>query len=512
MRLAAAVGAMVVVAAVVVVVVVTSVGGGGGGYRVEALFDNAGFAVPGEQVRIAGAPVGTISALSVTRQNLAAVTLTISNRDFVPFYANATCRIRPQSLIAERYVDCTPGSSSRRPLRRIASGYGAGAYLLPVTQTSSPIDPDIVQNVSQDSVRQSLSVILDELGTGLAGRGSDLNAVILRADPALAQTERVFRLLASQNRVLAKLATDSNTVLAPLAQTRSSLADFVVQANRTATASAAERTQLAASIRLLPAFLRQLKPLMADLGQLAQQGTPVVKDAGSSAAALDAEFRTLVPFATRAKTAITDLGNAAQKSESSLVASQGLARQLQSVGTNAEPSGAALQKLLTSLDSTGGIEQLMSLLFYGSGATNGYNADGHYVRVAPVVGSCTAYARTPIAGCSADFSGTSTASASSSSAGSGKGSHTRSRTRASTRSSTSPGTRSSTHSRTRSSTSPGTRSSTRSRAGSSTTMTLSQVMRSIAHRAADDAVRRSGRAGRRSTLRGLLHYLTGSGS
>ncbi len=46
----------------------------------------------------------------------------------------------------------------------------------------------------------------------------------------------------------------------------------------------------------------------------------------------------------------------------------------------------------------------MSLLFYGVGATNGYNADGHYVRVAPVVGACTAYARTPVAGCSANFS------------------------------------------------------------------------------------------------------------
>ncbi len=412
MRRVAALGAIVVVAAAIIVVVVSSVSGGPGGYRVEALFDNAGFAVPGEQVRIAGAPVGTISALSVTRQNLAAVTFTISNRDFVPFYANATCTIRPQSLIAERYVDCTPGSSDQHRLHRISGGYGTGAYLLPVTQTSSPIDPDIVQNVSQDSVRESLSVILDELGTGLAARGADLNAVILRADPGLAQTERVFNLLASQNKVLAKLATDSDTVLSPLAKTRSSLADFVVQADRTATASAAEHTQLAASIRLLPSFLKQLKPLMADLGQLAEQGTPVVKDAGSSAAALDAEFKTLVPFAGRAKTAITDLGNAAQQSESSLVESQGLAQQLQRVGKSAEPSGAALQKLLNSLNSTGGIEQLMSLLFYGVGATNGYNADGHYIRVAPVVGSCTAYARTPVAGCSANFSGASASAAS----------------------------------------------------------------------------------------------------
>ena len=62
MRRGAAIVAMVVVAAVVVAIIVSSVTGGSSGYRVEAIFDNAGFAVPGEQVRIAGAPVGTISA------------------------------------------------------------------------------------------------------------------------------------------------------------------------------------------------------------------------------------------------------------------------------------------------------------------------------------------------------------------------------------------------------------------------------------------------------------------
>ena len=72
--------------------------------------------MPGEEVRIAGAPVGTISALSVTKSNLAAVTLSIADRDFTPWYANATCAIRPQSLIAERYIDCSPGSSRHRGL------------------------------------------------------------------------------------------------------------------------------------------------------------------------------------------------------------------------------------------------------------------------------------------------------------------------------------------------------------------------------------------------------------
>ncbi len=403
----------VVVAAVAAVVLLLSgtgvIGGAGSAYRVQALFDNAGFAVPGEEVRIAGATVGTISGISVTKQNLAAVTLTIDNGDFTPFYANATCTIRPQSLIAERYVDCTPGTVGHAALKRIKDGYGAGSYLLPVTQTSSPIDPDIVQDVSQDSVRESLSVILDELGTGLAGRGSDLRAVILRANPALAQTEAVFKILGSQNKLLAQLSTDSNRVLGPLAKVRSSLADFVVQANTTSAASAQRSAELAQSIKLLPGFLKQLKPLMADLGQLASQGTPVMSSLGASAGAVDSEFKSLVPFATRAQSALRNLGNAAQQSESSLIAAQPLADQLKRLGAAAVPSAASLDSLLTSLNTTGGVQQLMGLLFYGASATNGYDADGHYIRIAPIVGSCNAYAKVPVAGCSAKFAATGTA-------------------------------------------------------------------------------------------------------
>ena len=368
--------------------------GGSSGYRVEALFDNAGFAVPGEEVRIAGAPVGTISALSVTKQNLAAVTLSIANRDFTPWYANATCTIRPQSLIAERYVDCDPGSSSHRALRRITSGYGKGSYLLPVSRTSSPIDPDIVQDISQDSVRESLSVILNELGTGLAARGSDLNAVILRADPALAQTERVFNLLDSQNRVLAKLATDSDKVLAPLAKSRSSLSDFVVQANTTATASAAESSRML-TVDQAAAALPQ--GAQAADGRPRPAGEP--GHAGGQGRGLERR---------RARHRIQDAGPVRQGGQDGADQPRqrraavrelagrphsALADQLRSRRHHLRAVVAGADKLLSSLNSSGGIQQLMSLLFYGVDATNGYNADGHYVRVAPVVGPCTAYAR-----------------------------------------------------------------------------------------------------------------------
>ena len=363
------------------------------------------FAVPGEQVRIAGAPVGTITAVTVTRQNLAAVTFSIDSSAFVPFHADATCEIRPQSLIAERFVDCNPGTSNAPALELIRRGGGAGSHLLPVTQTSSSIDPDIVQSISQEPIRERLAIILNELGTGLAARGSDLNAVIRRADPALGYTDRVFRILAQQNHQLAALARDSNAVLTPLAAAREQLADFVVQANTTASASATRAADISRGIHLLPSFLSALRPLMTDLGHLADQGTPLMSSLGQSAGAVTKEFSTIVPFARSARTALIKLGNAAQSSESSLVASVPLARRLAALGKSAQPAGSELAQLTASLKDTGAISDLMSVLFYGTAAANGFDSAGHYVRSDALIGSCTAYARVAVPGCSSNFSG-----------------------------------------------------------------------------------------------------------
>jgi len=389
--------------------------GAGGPYMVRAIFDNAGFAVPGETVRIAGANVGSIASVDVDRLRRpwrAAVTLEIDNGDFTPFYANATCTIRPQSLIAERFVDCSPGTSNQPALQKVPAGQpGAGNHLLSVTRTSSPIDFDIVQDISRESIRQRFALIIDEFGTALAARGTDLNAVIHRADPALAQTDQVLQILARENRVLAQLAVDSDTVLGPLAQARQKLSDFVVQANTTGVASAARAADIARSIQLFPSFLRQLSPLMVDLGHLADQGTPLSASLKAAAAGLNQQFTNLVPFAQAATPATIALGNSAQASQPYLVATEPLARQLQSLGSAAVPTAASLNTLTASLDRTGAIEQLMALLFNGTSAANGFDSSGHYVRVQPLVGDCTGYALAPVAGCSANF-GASAAAAS----------------------------------------------------------------------------------------------------
>lgn len=414
-RLAVIVISLVVaVGAVVAVAGPGSSRGAGSPYLVRAIFENAGFAVSGEDVRIAGANVGSVQSLDVTTDRRhAAVTISIDDARFTPFYANATCSIRPQSLIGERYVDCDPGKSSLPQLVLIKHGPGAGSHYLPVTRTTSPVDSDIVQDIYQQPIAQRFSLILNELGTGLAARGSDLNAIIHRANPALGYTDQVLKILARQNRQLAQLATDSDKVLAPLAKVKTQISGFVTHANTTSVASAARARDISRSFQLFPQFLRQLRPLMVSLGNLADQGTPLMASLGQSASALGRQFENLAPFAKQARPALIALGNSSQQSQPALVATEPLARQLKSLGTQAVPSSASLDKLTASLNKTGAIEQLMALLFQATSAANGFDASGHYVRAEPLVGGCTTYDIHPVLGCSANFGSPGSAAAAS---------------------------------------------------------------------------------------------------
>src|SRR5690606_9495714 len=99
-----------------------------------------------------------------------------------------------------------------------------GQYLLPASNTVKPVDVDLVTNIYQLPVRQRLSLILNELGTGLAGNGKALREAIRSANPALRETDKVLALIAEQNDALRELVDAGDRVLAPLAANRRSVA------------------------------------------------------------------------------------------------------------------------------------------------------------------------------------------------------------------------------------------------------------------------------------------------
>lgn len=402
------------VAAIVIVIIVVLAGsssGNSGSYRVRAIFDSASFVVPGEDVKVAGVKVGTIESLDVTQDNKAVIVLRIDDPAFQDFKQDAFCTIRLQSLIGEKFIACQPtqpkGANTQPApsLRKITRGPGKGEYLLPVTNTSAPVDIDLLSNIMRVPQRQRFAIIINELGVGLAGNGQQLNAVIRRADPALYQLDRVLAILATQNQTLARLAVESDAALAPAAAQSQAISDFIDKAGATASATAARGDAMEQSFAKLPAFLTQLDPTMRRLGEFAAAGTPVMRDLRAAAPSVNTLFEQLGPFTTAALPTFRTLGNLADAGRQALPAAEPVIRDIRAFADRAKPLAAVLAPALTRLQRENGIQRLLDVILETTGTANGFDSLGHFLRTfltVPV--QCLSYATTqqyPI--CSATF-------------------------------------------------------------------------------------------------------------
>jgi ABC-type transporter Mla subunit MlaD len=372
-----------------------------GGYLVAAQFDNSGAIVAGEDVEVAGGVVGKVQSLGLTRDYKAVLTLRIDKPRFAPFHDDASCEIRSQGVLAVEFVDCDPGSSASAPLARGADG----VHVLTVQHTSSPIEFDLVTNIMREPAGRYLATLLDEFGTGLAARGSDLRVVLRRANPALAATDQVLQILARQNRSLSQLATNADAVLRPLATQRAALARFVSEAEVTARAPAEQSTNVERSIARLPGFLRALRPTLAQLGALSDQGLPVLADLHATAPALDRSITALKPFAERGLPAVRSLGTLTDTATPALLRSRPLIQDIAQLSAHLTPSSANLSALTSSFQRQGGIGHLLQLLFYSTNAVNGFDASGHYARAELLSGACSEYTAKGYFGCPSQFGG-----------------------------------------------------------------------------------------------------------
>ncbi len=145
-RGAAAVAAFLAMAAIAAAVLLsTSAGGSNGSYTVRAIFDDAGNIISGENVKIGGVKVGTVGSVTATPQAKAAVVLNISNPGFKDFRADASCTVRPQALIGEKFVDCLPtqprvaGTPLPPALKKIGKSHeGSGSTCCPCRTRTAP--------------------------------------------------------------------------------------------------------------------------------------------------------------------------------------------------------------------------------------------------------------------------------------------------------------------------------------------------------------------------------------
>jgi virulence factor Mce-like protein len=379
------------------------------------IFDNAFGLAQGGDFRVGGVKAGKTTAFSVTKKKgqtpKAVVTAQISLPGFDDFRSDASCEIKPQSLIGEYYVDCQPGNSGKK----LATD---GSGTVPVEHTSSTVPVDLVNNILRKPYRERFRLILSELGTGLAGRPADLNAVVRRAAPGLRETSKVLRILGDQNRTIEHFISDSDTVVAQLERNKRDVVRWAKTAGRTAEISASRKAELQAGFHKLPTFLGELKPTMARLGELTDQQRPALADLQRAAPDLNTFLTRLGPFAEAARPALRSLGKASVKGTAAIRESNPELDVLRQLSANAGPTFKPLRQFLQTMDQrkraiendpravkgnppapdpthiTGnggftGLELLWNYFFWQSLDLNGYDQYSHILRTSITATDCS---------------------------------------------------------------------------------------------------------------------------
>jgi ABC-type transporter Mla subunit MlaD len=422
--------AAALVAAVVAVVLVASGGSSSSNsYLVRAVFDNGAFMVTGEQVRVAGANVGTIESVDVSMPGQtvayrdgkavavpgkAIIVMDITDPGFQDFRSDASCQIRPQSLIGEKFVDCrptlprAPGSPPPPPLKKIPDGQeGAGQYLLPLGSNGTSVDPDLINDIQTLPYAQRFRLIFNELGAGLAGRGEDIEVLVKRANPVLRDVDRLFGILSAQRDDLAQLTSDSDAILTPLARERSHVAGFFANSGAAAQASSERGAALEASLRKFPTFLREFRLTMRSLQGFSDAATPVFSDFGKAAPALTDATRTLAPFSEATTVALKSLGETGEASGPIFNEAEPIVRKAATLAQSGVVPTTELAQLFTSLKKTGGWDGLVELIYNSTASLNGFDQYGHFGRTLVTLSNCLEYEPTSAgqSECAARFNG-----------------------------------------------------------------------------------------------------------
>jgi virulence factor Mce-like protein len=315
MRLFALATAVTAAAALAGVMAWNAVMGAPGGPTWTAEFTNARGLLPGNDVRVDGAPAGRITSISLARNGTALVRFQLSDRAAHP-RSDASAAIEPADLLGDTYMSFSPGTAASTLRGAIAADHTVNAPRL-----------DEVLDAFQPSVRDGLRTLLVEGGLALDQRSGDLARATVALRPALAAADGVLSELHSQNGSLARLVPAAAHAAGQLDSRRSDLGPLIDALDNTLNATAGASGALDQGVAGLPSTLAQLRSTSGQLAATEAAATPLARELEPVAAPLGSTLQRLPALVDQIKAAAPSFDRALIAARQVLVAgTPGLSR------------------------------------------------------------------------------------------------------------------------------------------------------------------------------------------
>ena len=388
-RIAAAAAVVIAVAAVALILLSS-----GSSYKVRVVFQNASQIVPGDLVEVSGNSIGTVSDISLTPDGQAQLTLNITSSQYEPLRDGTQATVREASLsgIANRYIDLRLGPASGAAIRN--------GGVIPTTDTTSAVDLDQLLNTLNTPTRKALQDVIQGSASQWAKHADEAQAAFQYLNPAIASSSVLFREINRDTGRFTNFIVKSGNLVSDIAQRQSDLSGLIHNLASTTEALASQRTALAQSITELPPFMRLANTTFVNLRSALDDLTPLVNASKPVAPKLQQLLVKLRPLAIQSVPTVRDLANIVRRPgpDNDLIELTSLGQPLAAVTVrNINANGK--QRLGAFPQSTIALNQSTPELafarpyavdltgwFEGYSHPGGYDANGGYSRVAPVVG------------------------------------------------------------------------------------------------------------------------------
>jgi phospholipid/cholesterol/gamma-HCH transport system substrate-binding protein len=352
-------------------------GGGGSNHTYKLLFETGGQLVPGNEVLVAGQPIGSVDEIDLTDDWQAEVT--ISTDEALNDGTEAVIRSTSLSGVANRYVSITQGPDNGEELEDGAVITGE--------RTTTPVDLDQLFNALDGQARRGLQKVIQGFATIYEGAGEDANESYKYLNPGLSSTQRLLSELTRDQRVFTDFLVDGSKVVTAIAQRRNDLSSLVSNTNTALGAIARENDAFDRALLALPPALRQANTTFVNLRAALDDLDPLVATSKVATKDLAAFLRDVRPVASKAVPVFRDLRLVVRRNGRTNDLNE-LLRDLPRVrksGSSAFPASVdALNASQNTVEfARPYIPDVLGWLTKFGQVTAYYDANGHYARVQP---------------------------------------------------------------------------------------------------------------------------------
>jgi virulence factor Mce-like protein len=195
-------------------------------YTVHGVFADADGIPTAADIRVSGVAVGKVTAIShdPSSPGFSVVTMQISDTNAVPIYSNGFAKVRPKTLLGEKYIDLTVGSAAS------AEAIAAGGYL-PVAETGKDVSNDEIFNSFDAATRADQRQVLAALDQATQGRATDVQSIIPQLQQVVANLSPVAQVYEKDQQQTDNIFVQLNTIMQALADEHQQLAGFLANGN-----------------------------------------------------------------------------------------------------------------------------------------------------------------------------------------------------------------------------------------------------------------------------------------